>query len=189
MKNIIHILAFCLLFFSCKTEQKKTVPSKKLIGKTEQVEETPHCELLETQRVAQSLRDYFGNEVEGLVKENRQFLFDTYDLNNDGKTEYFVGLLSPYFCGSGGCTVLVLNHDLTVQSKLTVVDYPVYVSQRYFTGGWADLFIYSNKSFHIVKSNDGKYPSNPSVEPETDVSNYPARVPLLLDSAVRKCEF
>jgi hypothetical protein len=49
---------------------------------------------------------------------------DTFDLNNDGKKEIFVALVSPYFCGSGGCTLLILNPDFTLNSRMTLVNFP-----------------------------------------------------------------
>ena len=188
-KNILFGMGTSLLFLACKNDKQPSLQNEKLSSRTERVAETPPCEMPENQRIAQVLRTYFGKEVEGLVKENRQFLYDAYDINWDGKPEYFVGLFSPYFCVSGGCTVLVLNNDLSVHSKFVLVNYPVYVSQKYATEGWADLFLYADKAFHLVKSKGGKYPENPTTEPETDVSNYPARVPLLLDASVRKCGF
>lgn len=99
---------------------------------------------------------------------SRKFIFFEYDLNDDGNKEIFVGLTGPYFCGSGGCTQYILDHQGNVITRFTVSDYPV-VIDNYKTNGWKDLFIYSGNKNRIVKFDGKKYPSNPSTLPELKV--------------------
>ncbi|MBG9376908.1 hypothetical protein I5907_11715 [Panacibacter sp. DH6] len=95
---------------------------------------------------------------------SRRFIFFQYDLNNDNKKEIFVGLTGPYFCGSGGCSIELLNADGTVINSFTVTDYPVIVAGT-ATNGWQDLILESNGKYHLIKFNGKSYPANPSVAP------------------------
>lgn len=95
---------------------------------------------------------------------SRRFIFYEYDLNADGKKEIFVGLIGPYFCGSGGCTQLILDYQGNVVSHFTVTDYPVMIENTK-TNGWNDLILYSGHNYHLIKFDGKTYPSNPSVEP------------------------
>jgi hypothetical protein len=99
---------------------------------------------------------------------SRKFIFFEYDLNDDGNKEIFVGLIGPYFCGSGGCTQYLLDHQGNVITIFTVSDYPVVIDNNK-TNGYKDLFIYSNGKNRIVKFNGKKYPSNPSTLPALKV--------------------
>jgi hypothetical protein len=95
---------------------------------------------------------------------SRRFIFFTYDLNDDGVTEIFVGLTGPYFCGSGGCTILLLNNKAGAITQFTVTDYPVIIADTK-SNGWKDLVLMSRGKNHLVKFNGKAYPSNPSVQP------------------------
>lgn len=96
---------------------------------------------------------------------SRKFIFFEYDLNDDGKNEIFVGFTGPYFCGSGGCTELLLDSQGKLITQFTVSGYPVVIDNNK-TNGWKDLFIQSGSKHHIMKFDGKKYPSNPSVQPE-----------------------
>jgi hypothetical protein len=95
---------------------------------------------------------------------SKKFIFFEYDLNEDGKNEIFVGFTGPYFCGSGGCTQLLLDYQGNVITTFSVSDYPVIIDTNK-TNGWKDLFIYSGGKNRIVKFDGKTYPSNPSVLP------------------------
>jgi hypothetical protein len=105
--------------------------------------------------------DLAGNIIPDL---SRKFIFFEYDLNGDSINEIFAGLTGPYFCGSGGCTIYVFNHDGTVLTRFTVADYPIVISDSK-TMAFKDLIIQSNGQNHLVKFDGKKYPSNPSIEP------------------------
>lgn len=95
---------------------------------------------------------------------SRKFAFFSYDLNDDGKKEVLVALTGPYFCGSGGCSPLILDDKGKVITQFSVSEYPIVVN-TVKTKGWKDLYIYSAGKFHIIKFDGKKYPSNPSVQP------------------------
>ena len=106
-----------------------------------------------------------AKDLELISTTDRSFRYHAFDLNNDGKDEYLVGFSNSYFCGSGGCTVYLLNNDFSIDTKFSVVKYPVYVAAS-TTNGWQDLIMHSGNEDRLVKRAKGKYPSNPSVEPK-----------------------
>lgn len=90
----------------------------------------------------------------------RRFIFYEFDLNQDGKKEIFVGLRGSFFCGSGGCSMYLLDNQGNLITKFSVVGDVVIDNKK--TNGFNDLFIYSGSKFRIVKFNGKSYPSNPS---------------------------
>ncbi|MBD1362636.1 hypothetical protein IDJ77_02335 [Mucilaginibacter sp. ZT4R22] len=111
------------------------------------------------------LKDYFKIDISKqlLTQGSRKFLFDVYDLNNDGKREYFIGLIGPYFCGSGGCTCLLLNAKYQIINRFTVTNFPITILENK-PGKWANLVIESSGKHHLLKYDGVKYPSNPSMQ-------------------------
>lgn len=99
---------------------------------------------------------------------SRKFIFFEYDLNDDGNKEILVGLIGPYFCGSGGCSPYLLDNQGNVITHFSVSDYPIVIDNNK-TNGWKDLFIRSNGKDRIVKFDGKKYPSNPSTLPALKV--------------------
>jgi len=102
--------------------------------------------------------------LSGVPAEQRKFKYHAIDLDKDGKNEYMVALYTPMYCGTGGCTAYLLNADGSVNSRFTVVRFPIYVAAT-ATEGWQDLVMYSGRENRIVKFKGGKYPSNPSTLP------------------------
>jgi hypothetical protein len=93
---------------------------------------------------------------------SRSFKYSQVDLNADSKKEILVGMTGPAFCGSGGCTLLLLDPHGNIITEFTVVDYPVYVAKE-SSNGWLDLVMYSGSKNRRVKFNGQTYPTNPSV--------------------------
>jgi hypothetical protein len=116
------------------------------------------------------VRTYLQNSnkndiAKGIVDSlSRKFIFFEYDLNDDGAREIFVGLTGPYFCGSGGCTTLLLGAEGALITKFTVSERPFVISSEK-TNTWKDLIVESNGRNHILKYGKKGYPSNPSVQP------------------------
>jgi hypothetical protein len=84
------------------------------------------------------------------------------DLNGDGKDEYFVRLMGSYFCGSGGCTFLLLDRYSEIITKFTVMRPPIYVSVEK-ENGWRKLMVESEGKYKELVFDGKSYPSNPSV--------------------------
>lgn len=113
-----------------------------------------------------TLKDKYKADLEKNLIDSfsRKFSFFSYDLNDDGKKEIFVWLTGQYFCGSGGCSPLILDDQGETITQFSVSEYPIVVDNAK-TKGWKDLFITSGGKFHVLKFNGKKYPSNPSVQP------------------------
>lgn len=119
-------------------------------------------------RIIEYLKKNYGSASES----GRHFIYNAVDLNNDGKDEYLVGLTGGDWCGSGGCTMLILDQNIRLISRMTVVNYPVYVGTpgtSEMTKGYSDIYIV-NRDGSTVKMvwNGSKYPSNPSIAPKVD---------------------
>lgn len=95
---------------------------------------------------------------------SRKFTLFEIDLNDDQKNEIFVGLIGPYFCGSGGCTTLLLQSDGSLISRFTVTGYPIIIAKEK-TRGWKNLILSSDGEYRLVNYDGKKYPGNPSVQP------------------------
>jgi hypothetical protein len=106
----------------------------------------------------------------------RKFYYNAVDLNDDGKNEYQVGLVGSDFCGTGGCTMLVLNPSMTQISRMILVEFPVFVGApggAEVTKKYSNLYVYTKGKGYVKLVWSGKaYPSNPSTAPaikETEV--------------------
>jgi len=118
-----------------------------------------------------TIKDLYKDDLAKNVIDDysKRFIFFEYDLNEDGNKEILVGFTGPYFCGTGGCTQLLLDNQGNVITTFSVSDYPVIIDTNK-TNGWKDLFIYSGGKNRIVKFDGKKYPSNPSTLPELKVT-------------------
>ena len=138
------------------------------------------CNMETVEKVRAALRDTLLNEdlVIMDVAQRKFMLFDL-DMNNDGMPEIFVGFDNSYFCGSGGCTIYLLNNDATVNTIFTVSDYPVIVLNS-VTKGWKDIVISSGGVQHFLAYEGKQYPANPSMAPVYD-KTLPVGVVYVLD--------
>jgi putative lipoprotein len=120
----------------------------------------------------QAIADF--NKQQGAPPEaGDRFYADYVDLNGDGAQDAVVILDTPNWCGTGGCTLLVLqgqpDKTFRLVSKSTLVRPPVTVSNSK-TNGWRDLSLKVSgggmPSKTVALKFDGKkYPPNPSVLP------------------------
>ena len=123
--------------------------------------------------IARFLRRDLVSELSLVEPHYRTFLYEAHDLDGDDRPEYLVTFQNPYFCGSGGCNLLLLNPDFTLKNRLTVVRQPLYLGAER-SDGWRDLIIFSDlatcagRPHRLVHQPDVGYPSNPSVVPCTD---------------------
>lgn len=128
---------------------------------------TPEATSLQAAALARTrLRALYKSDLEKnlIPASSRQFMLATHDLNADGQPELFIGLSGPYFCGSGGCTWLLLTPKGTLITSFSVSRYPVVVSNTR-TSGWSDLLVESHSYYHRLQFNGKAYPSNPSIQP------------------------
>ena len=102
------------------------------------------------------------------------------DLNDDGGEEALIYLQDVYWCGMGGCTLLIferIKDDFIFLSKIPLVHKPVFVADTR-SNGWLDIYLHTGKMGLVVIKFDGvQYPQNPSLQPKG------------IESAVNKKEF
>ncbi|MDR2223637.1 MAG: hypothetical protein LBE34_13045 [Flavobacteriaceae bacterium] len=103
-----------------------------------------------------------GVDAKAIPAADRQFKLYTIDLNGDGKKEIFVSLTGTYFCGSGGCTVLLLDSTYKQITKFTVMQTPIFVEPT-IENGWKVLTVKSQGEWKSLVFANETYPSNPSV--------------------------
>lgn len=92
----------------------------------------------------------------------RKFNLYQVDLNNDGKKEIFINFFTPYFCGSGGCTLALLDSDLKLINRFTVTRTPITIDSK-TENGWKVLWLQDGNAWKKLINKNGKYPSNPSL--------------------------
>ncbi len=95
------------------------------------------------------------------------------DLNDDGVLEAVVYLMGENWCGSGGCTTLILKKSKCswkVVSKITLTHLPIRALADHHNG-WHDLGVWVQGGGIIegyeadLKFNGLRYPTNPTVLP------------------------
>ncbi|MEO1263931.1 MAG: hypothetical protein AAFZ15_34315 [Bacteroidota bacterium] len=199
MKSFLQICFFTILFSACQSDPKEPA-TQALPGQetpapaaadtpAKKEKEKPLCFRPVKSEVEKGLKAHLGADLEKIPLDDKYFSYAEFDLNRDGKKEYFVALTSPYFCGSGGCSGLILNSDFTVNSELSVLEYPIFVSNIFLSNGWYDIFAKSGDTFHRLTYDGTKYPGNPSIAPELDMAFYPEKTSLLSYAYILKCRY
>lgn len=181
MKYILMPL-ICMLLFSCKNEVKQSTHAKdntiesNVASDTIEEKEIPAARSAEfvpqstDQQTANNLKnflvnDFLKDDLSILEPKDRKFQFYKIDLNNDGNEEIFVRFMGSYFCGSGGCTFLLLDKYGEIITKFTVTRAPIFVEQTK-VNGWSLLLVKDAGVFKELTFENGSYPSNPSVLPK-----------------------
>ena len=128
--------------------------------------------IAQSKSVPEAIIAFLKTNYNDASQTSRHFIYNAIDLNNDGKDEYLVELIGSDWCGSGGCTVLILDKNFKLNTKITVVNDPVYVgasNNKETNMGYANIYI-QNKDGSVAKLawNGKKYPTNPSIAPKTD---------------------
>jgi hypothetical protein len=117
------------------------------------------------------LQSYLG-KPESKEDEDDEYLVAWVDLNDDGKQEAIVYVYGRSWCGSGGCSTLVLTPQGTtyrVVTKMTVTRLPIRV-MREKSHDWHDISVTVGggriPAHEARMTFDGEaYPSNPTVAP------------------------
>ena len=61
-----------------------------------------------------------------------------------------VSFSSPYFCGSGGCNLLILDKNFNLITNFTITRAPVLVDSK-TTNGWNDILLWSYGEVEVTK--------------------------------------
>jgi hypothetical protein len=113
------------------------------------------------------------------------------DLNGDGREEAMVYLGGPYWCGSGGCPMMILTPEKTTYRLVctTLITRPpirVIASKSY---GWSDLTVWVAGGGIIpgyearLRFNGSRYPLNPSIPPAQKIVDKVTGKTIISDSA------
>ncbi|ENG5659807.1 hypothetical protein [Flavobacterium psychrophilum] len=166
-----------VVFTSCKkTETKDSVAVEPGVveQKVDSLVVKDKAELTKETEETKKIRNWImtsvltKDDLTSTDKTSGGFQYDSYDLNGDGQLEYLVKASASYLCGSGGCSLFILNFKFKEIQEFSISSTPI-MALATKTKGWNDLLIYSNNATtkdnnHIMKYNGKKYPSNPSVE-------------------------
>ena len=115
------------------------------------------------------------------------------DLNGDGKPEAVVYLTSNDWCGSGGCTTLILARDTnswTLVTKVTLTRPPIRVLATK-SNGWRSIGVWVQgggiqPGYEAELRFDGKtYPENPSMTPARPLTGKPVGETLIAAAPIR----
>ncbi|MBU2949595.1 hypothetical protein KO493_02660 [Tamlana agarivorans] len=184
MKKLLVVSVLTLALWSCKNEANKSNATEAPVVSTEEpVQEQTPTETANAsdakympftvndalaEKVASFLKnDHFKSDYSIMSDNDKKFQMAEVDLNNDGKKEIFLNFFSSYFCGTGGCALLLLDHDLNVITKFSVTRTPLYLSKD-TQNDWKTIMVkFHGKNIRLIY--DGKsYPSNPSVVTPVD---------------------
>ncbi|MCK5781159.1 MAG: hypothetical protein KAH10_01080 [Flavobacteriales bacterium] len=174
MKNIIISFALLMFFASCNNESKNSSKTKPNIELNEKVKlkkldasKINYAKQSIDDELAKNISNYLLNDIlkddiSSMAQLDRKFQFFKIDLNDDGKDEIFVRFMSPYFCGTGGCTFLLLDYQLKLITRFSVTRAPIFV-ERTKVNKWSILLVKDNGVFKELSYANGTYPDNPSL--------------------------
>ncbi|WP_185153452.1 alpha/beta hydrolase [Fulvivirga lutimaris] len=131
------------------------------------------------------ISDYLKREIKVMNEADRQYQFHKIDLNEDGVDEIFIRFESTFFCGSGGCTYLLMDVNFNTITQFTVMNAPIYVEPQK-VNGWKVLLVKSEGEPKELKFEDGTYPANPSVLPKAPFNSPSAQALVLFDDDTSK---
>lgn len=168
LKNHFLISGVCLTLWltGCTSSEPTTNVASPA---TEMASATPATDAAMKAVLQTTIADYVKQQNAPLDTNHRYFA-DTIDLNGDGIQDGVVVFSSSYWCGTGGCTMLIFEgqQDKTFRlvSETTLVRPPVTVSETK-TNGWRDLMLTvsggGGPAKPVALKFDGKkYPLNPS---------------------------
>ncbi len=133
------------------------------------------------------LKNYTGDDYASLSDLDKKFQFYELDLNDDGNKEIFVRLMGPYFCGSGGCTFLLLDKYGELITKFTVTRAPIFRESKK-VNGWSLLLVQDSGVFKELVFENGSYPPNPSVLPKAPYDAPSGHAEVMFDENFAPCK-
>lgn len=138
----------------------------------------------EAEKIKLFLTTQYLNEgdLRAIDPQDRKFSYQQIDLNNDGKKETFVDFSTPYFCGTGGCTIVLLDDKMKLLTKFTVTNPPFYIETN-IENGWSALYLKDGSNWKRLDYKNGKYPSNPSALKNLKTNPDTAGMTTILDPA------
>ena len=198
MKLHLSLLTLFLVIISlsCKPEKKEVsapdapapVESTEVEASQEQEDYVPQSTNEQTAANLQNfLRNFTASDKEFLTENDRRFQFYEVDLNDDGSKEIFVRFMGPYFCGSGGCTFLLLDNYGEIITRFTVTRAPLFIEKEK-RNGWSLLLVKDSGVFKELVFENGTYPANPSVLPKAPYDAPSGHAEILFDENFARCK-
>jgi len=176
MKRIlVFVIIIAVVFLSISCKKNKDISKEKIPKKSQQErqgfsDKEDYARQSVDDYLAKNIKnflvnDYLKSDISFMDKSDRKFQFYKIDLNGDGEDEIFVRFFTPYFCGTGGCTFLLLDKNLKIITDFTVTRAPIFVETT-IVNGWSILLVKDHGVFKELKYENGTYPSNPSMLPK-----------------------
>lgn len=182
-KIVLAFMIASIAFISCKDNSKTSEDSESIQEEiidpeiiTKVNEHDDRAELVEKVKSYITANYLTESDLRAIPEEDRKFQLQEIDLNNDGKKEIFVNFMTPYFCGTGGCSILLLNDKIEPITKFTVTRTPIYV-EKVAENEWRALLTQSEGKWRKLIYKDNSYPINPSmVETSKDAASEDAEI-------------
>lgn len=169
LSRITVFLIFAgVLFNSCKNQEVKDSSTEINNIETGEPVVIESENIDENSTLINNIENYILTEylterdLRTIPKDQRKFQLALFDLNNDGKDEIFINFITHYFCGTGGCNVLLLNDKMESITEFTVTRTPIYI-EKSLENDWRILMLQSEEKWRKLIFKDGSYPSNPSL--------------------------
>jgi hypothetical protein len=150
----------------------------------------------EQDRLAMFLRGFFGDR-DGSDEHQERYTAAFVDLSGHGRSEVIVHLWSGGWCGSGGCTTLVLedrNGAFRLVSEISISNPPIRVLTTR-SHGWRDLGVMVSgggirQAYETKLSFDGStYPTDPTVPPAKPMAVQQGRTVISPKDPVQSVQF
>lgn len=163
--SFILLLLFC--FSACDSQIAKQADEKKeeLVENTKDLKETIKEPEKPRINYAKKYIDevlYPDGDFENLSLDDQRYDYAVVDLNDDGKYETMFTLINMDYCGSGGCTLFLLNSEGSFMGRVTVMDVPVGIAKSK-TNGWHNLYVSSKRQDVMLQFGEGEYTTNASM--------------------------
>lgn len=203
-KKLLAFLLFLtpLIFMSCKQQSEKDTPSENT--EEVQLDDTSTSDKIKkndhfapesvNDDLAAKIKEYLNTQflTEGdsraITEDQKEFQLREIDLNNDGKNEVFVNFKTSYFCGSGGCTILLLSNKLQPITKFTVTRTPLYVEPAE-KDEWKSILTTSEGELKELIYENNTYPSNPSLVEKAAQNSPSNQAEILFDEDYKTYSF
>lgn len=184
------IPSFLLLAISCKKSEEKSetlaknVDSVKVSDNTNKTTSLSKSDSVKNEIAHYIVSQYLSEgDLRVLEEKDRKFNFQQIDLNNDGKPETFISFSGSYFCGTGGCSSVLLDENMKAITKFTVTTPPFYIDKA-SENGWSVIYLKDRNKWKKLVYSNGKYPSNPSVLKDVEKPDL-TRTILVIDSTLQ----
>jgi hypothetical protein len=127
---------------------------------------SPGAPAAEEDSLKKFLQDYLG-EKSASGRQPSRYARAFVDLDGDGRNEVVVHVMGSLWCGSGGCTTLILaskGASYDVISKITVNRAPIRLLETR-SQGWHSIAVEVRGGEAELRFDGKSYPGNPTVPP------------------------